>query len=94
MDYVDVDVLVVTDLGVEIAATADVWDWYPPESPRPAGAPVWSAMIADSTLLTNVLSVGSSGYLRLEATGERAEYGVVEVYDHAAELRGRGPTTP
>ncbi|MYW00008.1 hypothetical protein [Streptomyces sp. SID3343] len=94
MDFADVDVLLVTDLGVEIQATADIWDWYPPDSPRPAGAPLWSAMVAGSTVLTQVMSVGSGGDLRIDATGELAGYGVVAVYEHAAELRGRGTVTP
>jgi hypothetical protein len=93
MDFTDVAVLLEMNLGVEISATADIWDWYPPDSPRPDDAPQWSAKVTGSMPLSGLMSVGARGYLHIDGTGTRVPYGVVAVYDHMAELRGRTTIT-
>lgn len=94
MDAMDADVLLVTGDGVEITATADLADWYPPGAPRPADSPEqWSAMVSSGHRLETVLAVGDVVDLHLDAGGHGR--GTVErVYPYGAQLAGRGAITP
>jgi len=94
MDLTREPVLLKTELGVEIPATADIMNWFPPGTERPAEAPVWSAVVTTAIDLPDLMPLGTGGEILLDVSGAHADYAVVAVFDRSAELRGRSTITP
>lgn len=94
MDLTNEAVVLKSELGVDVPGRADITNWFPPGTTRPAGTPVWSAVVIAAIDLPDLMPVGTGGDMFLDDSGAHASYAVVAVYDRTAEIRGRSWIMP